>query len=87
MLNRPVGLINYEGYLTFFFKKKNTPRVYSGGVVGCALSVSCQLRLRSPRILFVERLSQALEVGIEGDEAGGALKEGLATRVIAQSIE
>ena len=40
-------------------------------------------RLRSPRILLIERPSQTVEVRIEGNEADRALKESLAAGVVA----
>ena len=49
-------------------------------------NISLSLPLRSPCILFVECLRQALKIGIESNKAGGSLEEGLPAGVIRQTI-
>ena len=70
---------------------KNTAADYSVAVsLVLAELVSANLTLvplESPCILFIERLSQVIEIGIESNEACCSLEEGLSASVVCQTIE
>ena len=72
-------------------QRKHRRRLIRGGVSGscrtCVCNISLSLPLGSPRVLFVEYLLQALKIGIESNEAGRSLEEGLPTCVVRQTIE
>jgi hypothetical protein len=69
---------------------KTPPQKYSVAVFRVAepcLLDQPQSTLGGAAILFVERLSQVPEIGIEGDKARRTLEESLSASVVCQTIK